>query len=292
MKFKSRILALIGKKNAKYIIGGFVLLLVLWWILKPEAQLVETAVVEKGQFQQFILEEGITRVINKFTVFSPVDGILRRIEKSPGMKVSKGELLAIIDQDIVRYIRSPITGAILFLHRESAGPVAMGTPLLDVGDTRKMEVVANVLTSEIPKLKVGNTVEISGWGKDLILGRIKRIEPAAFTKISSLGVEEQRVRVLIDFLPPEGMGEGFQVECKIISFQKEDQILVPSSAIFRDGENWATYVIQNKRASLTKIKIGDQNGTTAMVESGLEVGETVIIYPGEWISNGVKVIQD
>lgn len=292
MKFKSRILALIGKKNAKYIIGGFVLLLVLWWILKPEAQLVETAVVEKGQFQQFILEEGITRVINKFTVFSPVDGILRRIEKSPGMKVSKGELLAIIDQDIVRYIRSPITGAILLLHRESAGPVAMGTPLLDVGDTRKMEVVANVLTSEIPKLKVGNTVEISGWGKDLILGRIKRIEPAAFTKISSLGVEEQRVRVLIDFLPPEGMGEGFQVECKIISFQKEDQILVPSSAIFRDGENWATYVIQNKRASLTKIKIGDQNGTTAMVESGLEVGETVIIYPGEWISNGVKVIQD
>ncbi|WCL49709.1 efflux RND transporter periplasmic adaptor subunit [Leptospira sp. GIMC2001] len=289
MNFKDKILEIAKKKNVKIGIGIFLLICLVWYTLRPQSIIVESVIIEKGTFEQIIQEEGITRVIDRYSVFAPVDGILRRVEKNPGESVTKGEVVAQLDWDVLRQVKSPISGTILNVHRESAGPIAMGTPILDIGDTRKMEIVANILTSEVAKLKPGNTVEIQGWSDQVIIGKLRLIEPAAFTKLSSLGVEEQRVRAIIDFTPPQGMGEGFQVLCKIIAFRKDDKVLVPTSALFRDGDNWSVFTVVKKRARKVTVSLEEKAGGYAIAAEGLQPGDRVIVYPGEWVRDSIKV---
>lgn len=290
--WKEKTVLLLRNKKIRYTVLSLVVLGLVWLSLRPKPQIVEIGVIQKGSFESSVREEGITRVIDRFTVFASADGILRRVEKSVGEPIAKGEIVAIIDQDMVRRIHSPTSGSVLGIHRESAGPIAMGSPILDVGDTSKMEIVSAILTSEIPKIKPGNAVEVLGWGDTVLPGKVKRIEPSAFTKVSSLGVEEQRVRVIVEFSPPTGMGEGFQLECKIITKYLEDQILIPTSAIFRSGDEWFTFRVVNQTAQLTPIELLDRSGNFAIVGKGIVPGDQVILYPGEWIRDGVKVVFD
>lgn len=245
--------------------------------------------VARGNYEAFTEEDGITRVKEKFAVLSPAAGVLMRVEKHAGDSVKKGEVITHVMLDYMRPVKAPITGTILKVHRESEGPIDMGMPILDVGDTTQLEIVSEVLTRDVVGMKPGNEVVISGWGGGALKGKIRLIEPSAFTKISTLGVEEQRVRVLADFDRPKEMGEGFQVRCRIITKRKENTLTLPVGALFREGEAWALYRVVKQRALKTLVKIAESSGNTALVESGVAEGDEVVLFPGEKVRDGVKV---
>jgi HlyD family secretion protein len=191
-------------------------------------------------------------------------------------------------------IRSPIDGKVLRLFQESAAVVAPGTQLLEVGDPRDLEVEVDVLSSDAVKITRGAKVLLEHWGGPKPLeGRVRRVEPAGFTKISALGVEEQRVNVIIDFEGPyeerETLGDAFRVEARIIVWEGENVVKVPAGALFRVDQDWAVFRVNGHRAHLTKIKIGEQNPDAARVIEGLTPGQIVISHPSDKITDGVRV---
>jgi HlyD family secretion protein len=269
-------------------IAVVLLVLLLIFYRKPPVP-TEIHRVTKGVYEASFEEDGVTRVKEKFSVFAPASGVLMRVEKHAGDIVKKGEVITHVMLDYMRPVKSPINGTILKVHRESEGPVEMGTPLVDIGDTSKLEVVSEILTRDVVALKPGNEVAISGWGGGTLTGKIRIIEPAAFTKVSTLGVEEQRVRVLIDFDRPNEMGEGFQVRCRLIAKRRDNSLTLPVGALFREGEAWALYRVIKQRAVKTVVKIAETSGNVALVESGVAEGDEVVLFPGEKIREGVKV---
>lgn len=289
MNLPDTIKNILSRRPVQIGLAVIAVLLLLWALFRTAAIPVETKRITKGTYEQVIEEDGISRVRERFTLFSPVSGILRRVEKHAGDRVKKGEVLAIVDWDSPRQIRSPIDGTILQVERESGGPVAQGSPILDVGDTTQLEIMAEVLTQEAVALHARDEVIVQGWGGGDLKGHIRLIEPSAFKKVSSLGVEEQRVRVLIDFDSPSTMGEGYRVHCRLIAFRKEDRLLLPTAAMFRDGEDWAVFRVEKGKALKTKIVLEASSGATASVQSGLAEGSEVILYPGEAIQDGVSV---
>ncbi|WP_246047257.1 efflux RND transporter periplasmic adaptor subunit [Leptospira ognonensis] len=276
-------------KNLKISVGVMALLFVIVILLRPSPKPVQIGHVTKGTYQEVIKEEGISHIKEVFTIYSPVTGVLRRIEKHAGDAIIKGEVLAEIDWDNLRIMKSPVKGKILKIYRDSAGPVMMGERLMDVGDTKDMEVLSYLLTEDSAELNVKDKVVLTGFGDSPINAEVKVIEPSAITKVSSLGVEEQRVPVRMSIDPPPGMGDGYQLECKIILFEKPDSILIPTSALFRIDEKWAVFVIQNGKAKLRLVEISHNSDGIASVKSGIEVGEMLILYPGDSIKDGIKV---
>ncbi len=282
-----KILAL--SKNGKIVFGLLALLLVLFFILRPSPKPVQLGIVSKGAYQEVIIEEGTSQIKEVFTLFAPVNGVLRRIKKHVGDTVNKGEVLIEVDWDILKRVKSPIKGKILKIYRDSAGPVMMGEKLMDVGDPNDMEVLVHLLTEDTAELNVKDKVLLSGFGESTISAEVKVIEPSAVTKISSLGVEEQRVPVRLKFDPPDGMGDGYQLECKIILFEKPDSILLPTSSLFRVGEKWAVYAVQKGKTELRLLDVEHNSAGIASVKSGIEAGETIVLYPGDSIRAGVRV---
>lgn len=192
-------------------------------------------------------------------------------------------------------IDAPCDGRVLRLFHESEGYVSAGTPLLEFGDTRDIEVVVDVLSSESVQISPGDRVVIDHWGGEPALhGQVRVIEPAAFTKISSLGVEEQRVNVIIDLTdPPEkrqGLGDGFRIEAKIVVWEAPDVLMAPSSAAFKTEEGWSVYRVVDGLAQLTPVSVGRRNGQHVQILEGLEVGDTLITYPSDSIEHETAVI--
>ena len=191
-------------------------------------------------------------------------------------------------------VTSPISGRILRVMEENARVVSPGLPLLEVGDPADLEVVIEVLSRDGAIIAPGSKVECEQWGgRELLLGKVRLVEPAAFTKVSALGVEEQRVKVIADLVtPPEQrstVGDQFRVEAKIIIWEAEHAVKVPAGALFRRGEKWATFVIDNGKAMLREIEVGRSSGTETEVLQGLKEGESVILYPGSRVSPGQSV---
>jgi|GEM_PF-1190358 HlyD family secretion protein len=279
----------INSKNGKISIGILISIVVIFFLLRPNPKPVQFGKVSKGVYREIISEEGISHVKEVFAIYSPVTGVLRRIEKHAGEEIAKGETLAVIDWDILRVIKSPVRGKILKVYRDSAGPVMMGEKLMDVGDTKDMEVLVNLLTEDTAELDVKDKVILTGYGDSILNAEVKVIEPSAITKVSSLGVEEQRVPVRLSFDPPPGLGDGYQLECKIILFEKPDSILIPTSSLFRSEEKWAVYVVQKGRARLRLVEIEHNSDGVASVKNGLLPGDTLILYPGDSIKDGIKV---
>ena len=191
-------------------------------------------------------------------------------------------------------IRSPVDGVVLRVLRESQAVVPAGEPLVEVGDPADLEIVADLLSSDAVKIQPGNKLLIEEWGGGKPLhGRVRRVEPSGFTKISALGVEEQRVNVIIDFEDSrqagEVLGDGYRVEVRIIIWEREDVIKVPTSSLFRRGDQWAVFKVEEGRAVLQTIEIGQRNGLEAEVLSGLSSSGQVIVHPSDSISNGVEV---
>ena len=191
-------------------------------------------------------------------------------------------------------IFSPVDGVVLRRLRESEAVVPAGEPLLEVGDPRELEVVTDYLSNDAVRMRAGQAALIDRWGGDRPLrGRVLRVEPSGFTKISALGVEEQRVNVVMELEEPyaarASLGDAYRVETRVVVWEQEDQVKVPVGALFRRGANWAVFVVQDEMASERAVEIGERNQREAQVLGGLEVGDQVIVYPGDSVAEGVPV---
>lgn len=193
-------------------------------------------------------------------------------------------------------VRSPIDGVVLRRVRESEAVVPMGEPLVEIGDTANLEIVADLLSADAVRTEPGDRVLIEEWGGGSTLeGRVRRIEPSGFTKLSALGVEEQRVNVVIDFVDREEagrqLGDAYRVEVRIVTWETEDTLKAPTSSLFRDRNNaWAVFAVVDGLAEQRPVEIGQRNGLEAQVLSGLTEGDRVIAHPGD-LSPGAEVVQ-
>ncbi|RPH50751.1 MAG: HlyD family efflux transporter periplasmic adaptor subunit [Desulfobacteraceae bacterium] len=192
------------------------------------------------------------------------------------------------------YITSPVNGKIFKIRRESEGAVGAGEPLMDIGNQDDLEVITEVLSSDAVKIKKGTPVLFKRWGGDNPLtGTVRIVEPAGFTKVSSLGVEEQRVFVIADITsPPEtwnALGDGYRLESHFIVWEGKDVLQVPASSLFRSGEKWAVFVDDKGKARLRIVEVGQRNGLTAEIISGINANDKVIAHPGDSINDGTRI---
>jgi HlyD family secretion protein len=188
---------------------------------------------------------------------------------------------------------APVEGVVLKRLRESESVVAAGEPLLEIGDPRQLEIVADLLSADAVRVHAGDAVRIERWGGDRPLeGRVRRIEPSGFTKLSALGVEEQRVNVIVAFDDPcagAELGDGYRVDARIIIWHAEDALAVPLGALFRHDNAWAVFVENNGRAVLRVIELGERNDDRAQVLSGLTAGQHVVLHPPDTLVDGARI---
>jgi len=193
-------------------------------------------------------------------------------------------------------LQAPVDGRILKIIRESESVVAAGEPLVEIGDPAQLEIVADLLSSDAVRVDAGNPVMIEEWGGGHMLhGKVRRVEPAGFTKVSALGIEEQRVNVVIDFVDPQEawrrLGHGYRVEVRIVVWQAEDVVRLPIGALFRDGGDWAVFVAENGRAVLRHVTLGQRNSELAEVRGGLAAGARVVLHPSDRIADGTRIVE-
>lgn len=191
-------------------------------------------------------------------------------------------------------VRAPVEARVLKLVRESEGAVLAGQPLIEIGNPESLEVEVEVLSTHAVKITPGSRVILDRWGGDsAVEGSVRVVEPTGFTKISALGVEEQRVRVIVDFTSPREawhrLGDGYRVEARFVIWEDADVLQLPASALFRQGEGWAAFVLEAGRAKLKPVEVGQRAGLIAQVLSGLDAGEQVITHPDDKISDGTRV---
>jgi HlyD family secretion protein len=193
-------------------------------------------------------------------------------------------------------VKSPVSGRVLQVLAESEGIVASGAPLVEIGDPGKLEIVTDLLSTDAVKVRTGQRALIEGWGGDHALeGVVRRVEPYGFTKISALGVEEQRVKVVIDLAEPaerwRHLGHGYRVEPRIVLWESKDVLKVPLSSLFRQGGDWAVFVSRDGRARLQTVTIGNMNGIDAEVLKGVAAGDAVVVHPSDRVSDGARIEQ-
>ena len=191
-------------------------------------------------------------------------------------------------------VPSPADGRVLRVLQESETVVRAGATLVEIGDPSDLEVVVDLLSTDAVRVRPGAPAEVVGWGRDEALAaRVRRVEPFAFTKVSALGIEEQRVNVVLDLegdaAVRSALGHGYRVEARIEVARAEDAVKAPLAALFREGDDWAAFVVRDGRARLTRIRLGLNDGRWAEVTEGLQAGETLVAYPSDRVVDGVRV---
>jgi HlyD family secretion protein len=210
------------------------------------------------------------------------------------LSMAKAALGHYTDQDMESLsVPSPISGRVLKVLQKSEGVVPAGTPLIEVGDPKALEIVVDVLTTDAVSIRSGSPATIEEWGGGPINAAVRLIEPSAFTRLSALGVEEQRVNAIIDLNAPyeswAKLGDGYRVEARIEVFRAEQAIKVPQSSLFRHDGTWACFVVRDGAAELRGVEIGRRNDRHAQVLKGLAAGEQIIVHPSDRVLDGVKV---
>ena len=337
------------KRHVGWAAAGAAAVAALAWAFAPRAVPVETAVVERGRFEQSIEEDGRTRLRDRFTISAPATARLARITLREGDRVKAGDTVAVltpvmpamIDERSLReagarlkaaeagvaaaqaradrarvaqeraqaaallqpagaapgrplVVRSPVAGVVLRVPLQSEGTVAAGTALIDVGDPARMEVVAELLTTDAVRVAPGTRAVIERWGGPPVQARVRLVEPAARTKVSALGIEEQRVNVLLDVASPPpgwlGMGDGFRVTVRLITASADDAVIVPVGALFpfADG-GMAVFRLDGGRARVQPVELAGRNGTAGWVRGGVQPGQSVIVYPPPAVADGSRV---
>jgi HlyD family secretion protein len=390
------------RKHPVIIFISIMILLMLAWGFWAQPVLVEVKPVIRAPLTVTIEEEGRTRVIDRYVIAAPVDGVTCRVDLDVGDSVEQGEVLlgisplapqvldarsrsqatakveaakfalqaaeehagaadaaaqlasielkrlhplmekgvisrdaydkavaadstaaanqrsARFNVDVARYeleaarsvleagkvdtqqpaervaVHSPINGKILKLAHECEGPVRTGEALMEVGDPLALEIEVDVLSADAVKIKPGMKVLFERWGGEHPLeGKVRTVEPVGFTKISALGVEEQRVLVISDFTSPveqwSRLGDGYRVEARFILWHGDEVLQVPASSLFRYDDGWAVFLVKNGRANRQTVKVGQRNGLIAEVLDGLNEGDIVINHPGDDIEDGSRV---
>lgn len=193
------------------------------------------------------------------------------------------------------FISSPVNGQVLTIYQESEGMIRAGQMLMEIGNIQGLEVVVEVLSTDAVRIQPGMSVEFDRWGGEQTLtGRVLVIEPIGFTKVSALGVEEQRVRIIVAITSPENqwgrLGDGYRVDTRFILWQGQDILQIPENALFRYDDGWAVFVVRmDNYVELRVVKPGKRSGLHAQIIEGLSEGETIIIHPDEQLENGLKV---
>lgn len=380
--------------------GAAALALLVAWALRPQPVTVEAVAVTEGPFEQTVVDDGKTRVRDRYVIAAPLAGSVERIRLEPGDAVRQGQVVALLtptapafldartarelqerigaagaqfararaealkvlaqrDQaradlarqeklaaggfvsptareqaelalrtaeravDAARFaeeaarhdaaqaraaltryksgeptakweVVSPVNGSVLRVIQKSESPVGLGAPLLEVADARSLEAVVDVLSQDAVAIRPGMAARVElGTGVPPVPARVRIVEPAAFTKVSALGVEEQRVNVVLDFAGPLDhvwtMGDGFRVEAHIVTHREEKAVKVPVGALFREGDGWAVFVVDGEHAARRAVKVPRRNGAEAMVEDGLKAGDRVIVYPSDALRDGAKI---
>lgn len=188
---------------------------------------------------------------------------------------------------------SPITGRVLRVLKESAGPVQAGTPLVELGDPGALELVSDVLSADAVTIRPGAAVKVERWGGEPLTAHVRRVEPSAFTRLSALGVEEQRVPVVIDLDSPREkwatLGDGFRVEVRIVTADKRAVAQVPLASVFRSREGWSVFVVRDDRARIVPVELGARSDTAVEIVKGVAESDRVLVHPGERVVDGTRV---
>ena len=227
--------------------------------------------------------------------------VIERERKDPDYMLSvydaqinrvRSELAKLADEAARTTINAPVSGEVLRVLLESEKYIREGTPIIELGDRKDIELVIDVLSTDAVKIEPGDEIIIEHWGgEENLAAKVKYIEPAAFTEVSALGVEEQRVNVIAEIIdPPATLGDGYRVDTRIVVYSGEEVLVVPLSAIFRCEKVWCTFVVEGNKAIKRKIEPKKRNNFEAVVEKGLKPGEIVILYPSEQIESGNRVV--
>lgn len=288
--------------------GGILVVLLLWTIFRPAPIGVETAFAERGRMLVTVDGEGKTRSHDRFVVTAPVAGKMSRVELHEGDAVPLGFVITGIDPAPQRPLEppragdprigvyaykvySPTGGVVSRIFEPNERIVQAGTPILEISKPGRLEVVVDVLSTDAVRIPVGASVLVENWGgAETLRARVRTVEPQAFTKVSALGVEEQRVNVIADFPdPPEALGDNYRVDAKIVVWEMQDVLKAPTSALFRRGEKWSAFVVENGRARLREIETGHRNAQEAEILQGLKETEIVILHPSNQLADGTNV---
>ncbi|MCR9255246.1 MAG: HlyD family efflux transporter periplasmic adaptor subunit [Alphaproteobacteria bacterium] len=220
----------------------------------------------------------------------------QELARAQALTLEPDEELANAQSPCCLHLRSPVSGRVLDVIVESQQVVASGTPLLTVGDPKDLEIVVDLLSAEAVKVEAGALARIDRWGGEGLLdARVRKIEPTGYTKVSALGIDEQRVDVILDIeSPPEAwreLGHDYRVFADITILRREGVIRLPMGAIFREGRDWAVFIVEDQRAVLRRIEIGARNSDMAEVVSGLSPGDRVILHASDRIADGVRITE-
>ena len=259
--------------------------------LERTRKLAEAGLTPRDTLEQVESESKRARA-ERGSAESAADAARHEVEAAKAALTRAGEAGGKDREKVV--VRSPVTGRVLTVGHESEGVVPAGTPLLEVGDPGRLEVEVDVLSADAVRIHPGTPVRFERWGGDIPLeGKVRVVEPVGFTKISALGVEEQRVLVIVDFSSPRErwrkIGSGYRLETSFILWEEKDVLQVPAGAVFRSGERFAVYVVEKGRAKVRQVEVGKRNGLAAQVLSGLAEGETVVLHPGDTVADGKKI---
>lgn len=263
-----------------------------------EQELARTASLRQAQFiSQAALDQARARLqtsqATKQAAEYRVQVARHEVEAARAALIQTASLTPGMQAETVR-LTAPVAGHVLSVPHESEGAVQPGQALLEVGNPQSLEVVVEVLSTAAVKIGVGTLVQLDRWGGEQPLqGRVRLVEPAGFTKVSALGVEEQRVRIIVDITTPptqwRQLGDGYRVEASFVLWLGSDLQLIPTSALFRHGDGWAVFVADAGRARLRPVRIGQRNGLAAQVIDGLKPGDQVVAHPDDKIADGVRV---
>lgn len=252
--------------------------------------LLQRRAISERAYQKAMLDETAAAA----AVASAKAGLLVRERE---LDSARAALSPVVDRDRTGTccvtVPAPVSGRVLRVLAESEQVVLPGTPLVEIGDPADIEIVVDLLSRDAVQIVPGAAAVIDGWGGAALAARVTRIDPTARTQVSALGIEEQRVTVVLDLVGDAAdraaLGHGFRVLAHITVRQRDDVLSVPVGALFRDGADWAVFVVQEGRAQLRRVTIGDRDAQYASVTEGLAAGDTVILHPGDQVTEGVRV---
>ncbi len=254
----------------------------------------QEALADAGAVARDTLEGAQTTVKTTEEAFRAAEFTVQRAEYELQLARARLQGPAAAGGRIVPVV-APVDGVVLRRLRESEATVPAGEPLLEIGNPSRIEIVSDLLSTDAVRVPPGAPVSVEQWGGPHPLeGIVRRVEPSGFMKVSALGVEEQRVNVLVDVpeLPPEArqLGDGYRVEIRIVTWQADDVVKLPVGAVFRRGDEWAVFRIEEGVARLRTVQVGQRNDTEVQILGGLDAGQPVVLHPPDTLSDGTRVV--
>jgi HlyD family secretion protein len=250
------------------------------------------ALAKAGAISGDELEVAQTTVMTAKEALRAAEFNVARAERE--LELARARLIPSKGGGRVTDVIAPVSGVVLKRLRESESVVPVGDPLLEIGDPRSLEIVADLLSTDAVRLSAGDAVRIEQWGGPTPLdGRVRRVEPSGFMKVSALGVEEQRVNVIVDFIDPPAaasqLGDSYRVEVHVVIWRDQAALKVSTGSLFRRGDTWAVFLVDNGRARLQTVELGQRNDREGQILKGVSEGQTVILHPPDTLTDGVRV---